>query len=124
MPTTLNDLYIVKHPFKAGGAFFPAGKVLSNEEMKGIRLYKVKLNEGKIVPLKEDKVYLDQLFRWISVRHGVDARTAVAERISKGSESAANTNASASTPTGAQIAPKSGTTQVVRPAPKPVSKTK
>lgn len=126
----LHDLYIVKETFKAGGELFLAGKVLTETEAHQIRLFKVRVNEGKIVPLRKyNQDQLKNLVRWIQVRYGVDARANIKERLSKGSESADKGSASASTPPGtttptkvvAAAAPKSGTTKRVKTTVKTVN---
>lgn len=97
-------LYVVVEPFKVGAAYFEAGKTLSTEELSSIRLYKIKLNEGKIVPLSslsKDKFnYYSERAR---LRWGTDFKANVAKRVSKGSDSAATSNTpklTLSTPTG------------------------
>lgn len=97
-------LYVVVEPFKVGAAYFEAGKTLSTEELSSIRLYKIKLNEGKIVPLSslsKDKFnYYSERAR---LRWGTDFKANVAKRVSKGSDSAVTSNTpklTQSTPTG------------------------
>lgn len=121
--TALHELYIVREPFKAGGVLFPAGKVLTEAEVHQVRLFKVRLNEGKIVPLKKySQTELLNLIRYLDIRYGVDAKAAITDKLSKGSGSAETTKASATTPTGTKPAPKSGVTPVAKVATKPATK--
>lgn len=98
-------LYVVVVPFKAGGAYFEPGKTLSAKELASIRLFKIKLNEGKIVAM--DNLSQEQ-FNYYSdrakLRWDVDFKANVAKRVSKGSDSAGGQtpNAAATTPTGTQ----------------------
>lgn len=83
-------MYLVKQHFKAGGVFFPAGEVLTLEELHQMRLFRVRLNEGKVVDLAsltpEKRAALDD---WMKIRHGVDVEELVKGKRSKGSEIAA-----------------------------------
>lgn len=110
----LDGLYVVRTPFKAGGKFYEAGLLLTAEDLPTIRLVKVRLNEQKIIPIPKDEKKFDQLQDYFNLRMGIDLRKKVAERVSKGSDSAEQKETSASA-----IKPTPGTTGS---KPKPLSK--
>lgn len=95
----MKNLFMVVEPFKAGGDYYPPGTILSQEELEAVRLFKVRLNEGKIKPVNKDtfKAYHER----VKIRYGVDLKEKIAERVSKGSEQAEPTKpeANVSTPT-------------------------
>lgn len=93
----LEDLYIVKHHFKAGGIFHPAGTVLELKEVEGIRLYQIRLREGTITRLDLPKDRLNNLLAYISGKYGVDAVANVKAALAKGTVSA-EPKAKATTP--------------------------
>lgn len=94
------QIYLVKTTFKAGGIVYLAGSLV--EDLSTIRLFKIRLNEGKLIPLPEEGKVLDDMTLFFEQRYGIDLKARIAERASKGSNSAENPNPSASVipPTG------------------------
>jgi hypothetical protein len=90
------QLYLVKTTFKAGGVVFLAGDLVEEQDLAGIRLVKIRLNEGKLIPLPEEGQVLDTMTLFFEQRYGIDLKARIAERASKGSNSAENPNPSAS----------------------------
>lgn len=66
------------------------------EDLSAIRLFKVRLNEGKLIPLPKEGKVLDDMSMFFELRYGIDLKARIAERASKGSSSAENPNPSAS----------------------------
>lgn len=90
------QLYLVKTTFKAGGKVFMAGSLL--EDLSEVRLFKVRMNEGKLIPLPEGSD-LDNLSHFFKDKYGIDLKEQVAaKRASKGSNSAEQKNHEASNP--------------------------
>lgn len=88
-------LYLVKTTFKAGGKVYLAGDLIEN--LSTIRLFKIRLNEGKLIPLPADKKALDSLQDYFRERYNIDLKKRIAERVSKGSDGAEDKNTGAST---------------------------
>lgn len=103
----MNQLYVVRVPFKSAGKFYAAGTFLRS--LENIKLAKIKLNEQKIVPVPEDEKGLAKLHDWFYYRHKVDFKKALATmKSSQGSGSAATVKPNASaipTTPGTQSAP-------------------
>jgi len=122
------ELYVIRRPFKSAGEFYAVGTIL--DDLSPIKLSKVKLNEGKIQILPKDEKQLENLCDYYKTKLGVDLAANLAERVSKGSNSAetGNTGAGAIQPNpGTILGPTTVTAQVVQPkvltpgAPKPLS---
>lgn len=98
------QLYLVKTTFKAGGIVYLAGSLV--EDLSEIRLFKVRMNEGKLVPLPEGKD-LENLAYFFKEKYAIDLKARVEERVSKGSEIAATAKPSVNVipPTGTPAAP-------------------
>lgn len=100
-------LYVIKQTFKSQGKLFEAGSLLEDLSEIG-RLAKIRLNEGKVVELTS-KDQVDQLDHYFVTKFGGKSLKAqLAERASKGSDSAATEKqegAKASTPPGTQQQP-------------------
>ena len=62
------SLSVVKRPFRTNGVYYPVGSII--KDPTGIRLYKTKVKEGKILVVTEQN-YLD-IARLLYVRYGVD----------------------------------------------------
>lgn len=82
------QLYLVKTTFKAGGVVFLAGDLVEEQDLAGIRLVKIRLNEGKLIPLPEEGQVLDTMTLFFEQRYGIDLKARIADRASKGSDSA------------------------------------
>lgn len=76
-------LYLVKQTFKAGGKLFEAGSLI--EDLSEIKLFKIRLNEGKLIPLPSEGKELDNLDHFFRERYGLDLKTKIKARASKGS---------------------------------------
>ena len=63
-------IYVVRRPFKAGGNFYPAGEIIDNPA--GIRLFKIRLNDGHIIAVTEQTV--DDWANYLQARYGVDVK--------------------------------------------------
>ncbi|MNH16412.1 hypothetical protein D3C79_760550 [compost metagenome] len=83
---SINELYIVRVPFKAGGKYYPPALVLTHEEVQQIKLWKMRVSEQKVVKLDLPKDRLKTLLDVISSRWHVDAVGNVRARVSKGSK--------------------------------------
>lgn len=116
MAPKVSELYLVTKHFKAGGIWYFAGSVLSYDEVLQIKLYKIRLNEGKVVQMNIPKPKLEAMIHRINGVYKVDVLANIRERVSKGSE-IAEPEAKASTPN-------PGTKAVVKTAPAKVSKPK
>lgn len=92
----LEGLYVVRTPFKAGGNFYEAGLLLTEEALFEIKLAKIRLNERKIIPIPTEKDQLINLCDYFEIRMGVDLRAKIAREASKGSDSAEPKKPSAS----------------------------
>lgn len=72
----MKTVYVVRRPFKSRGRFYAVGEVLPS--LEGIKLPKIKQNEGKLLPLREDKslpgtvAYLEQKLG-VNIRENVMA---------------------------------------------------
>jgi outer membrane biosynthesis protein TonB len=84
----LKGLYVVRETFKIGTRLFKAGTLLSEEDLHGIRLWKIRLNEKKVVPVPENKKDYLKLKDFFQLRYNFDLSERLRERASKGSESA------------------------------------
>lgn len=84
----MKTLYVVKRSFKSGGKLFAAGSLLNEDELHNIRLFKIRLNEGVVIPLPQKKEELETLHYYFKERVGIDLREALKARVSKGSEKA------------------------------------
>lgn len=81
----IQELYIVTKHFKAGGVHYFVGQVLTWEEVQQVRLYRIRLNEGKIVSLNMPNDKIKGLLSYLSGRWGVDAVQNVKDKVAKGS---------------------------------------
>lgn len=70
------ELFIVKRPFRTNGEMYLVGSVI--EDPTKIRLFKSKVNEGKIIKVNE--VNLDRVAEYIESRTGVDIKEAFKKR--------------------------------------------
>jgi len=86
--------YIVRRDFKAGGEFYPAGQII--EDVTTVKLFKVRINEGLIVPLPSDEVSLEALRYYFENRLGLDLAKILQARATEGSIVAAPVKPSAS----------------------------
>lgn len=98
------QVYLVKVTFKAGGKVFLAGDLL--EDLSEVRLFKVRMNEGKLVPLPQGKD-LENLAHFFKEKYAIDLNARIAERASKGSKIAevTNPNVNVIPPTGTPATP-------------------
>lgn len=88
MTVKVSDLYIVTNHFKAGGVHYFAGTVMTYEEVLKVRLYRMRLNEQKIIRMDLPKDKLKTRLEIISAKWNVDALANVQAAVSKGSVSA------------------------------------
>lgn len=100
--------YVVRRDFKAGGLFYPVGSFL--EDITGIKNFKMRVNEGLLVPLPDDEVGLENLTNWFAVRTGVDLNDSIANPLSKGLDIAATQDTVVN-----ETTPPPGTNDVVAP---------
>lgn len=90
------QLYVVRRPFRTGGEFFGIGTIL--EDLSTIKRGRLKLTEGKIIPLPREKEEIIKLHHYFKGKFGVDLVGILNARISKGSESAEPTTPKDNTP--------------------------
>jgi hypothetical protein len=64
------SISVVKHPFKTNGVFYAAGTVIT--DLAAIRLYRTKVNEGKIVEVDEHNV--DHVSEYLLHKQGEEAK--------------------------------------------------
>lgn len=114
-------IYLVKTTFKSGGEVFLAGDLL--DDLSEVRLFKVRMNEGKLVPLPEGKD-LDNLATYFKDRYAIDLKARIKEFNSKGSDSAETDKPEASIPpTGTPAKPLEAPKDVTPKAVVPPAKT-
>jgi hypothetical protein len=68
------QLYVVRNAFKASGVLYPAGLLLTEEDLHGIKLFKIRLNEGTVRPVPTTEQELDSLCNYFSSRTNLDLK--------------------------------------------------
>lgn len=89
------QLYVVRRTFKAGGKLYRIGSIV--EDLNKVHRARLRLREGKLIPLPKDKKDLERLHYYFKEKAGVDLLDQLAARASKGSSIAA-TNLKAAPP--------------------------
>lgn len=77
----MKTIYVVKRPFKSAGKYYAVGTIL--EDLTGVKLPKIKVREGKLVPFYKGAPRYEDNLKYLEHRSGRELRRAIKEALSE-----------------------------------------
>jgi hypothetical protein len=90
----MTQLYVARRTFKAGGKVYFQGDII--EDITKVHRHRLRIKEEKVLPIPNDKEGLEKLQHFFMSRATIDIKKKIAERATKGSETAEPVKSSAS----------------------------
>ena len=77
----MKTIYVVKRPFKSAGKYYAVGTIL--EDLTGVKLPKIKVREGKLVPFYKGAPRYEDNLKYLEHCSGKELRQAIREALSE-----------------------------------------